>query len=295
MRIKKFLTVLSLILFIIIVVLIFYYCKDKNFNSVDYIKVIEGKNDKEFFGFNSEIPIIWQPEIIVKKIKLNSEIINEHGWHYIGKMHSPRVDSFVEHLPDGRILMAYGHGRNYHYPTTYSTTGPYAENSQGLSAIEIFDPKTFEITGFYYKDFVNINSNILASCMSPANIKYINNTEVVIQLFYNTSCTINLEIILTTKNGEVTIKYYSEEKDKYCNHSINERKQREYYFTKYRYNNKENYIYQPIAPQKRLYVLPNDNIKNDSNIIPFSENKIFFAGGTDEKGIIYDDIWIYTY
>ena len=120
--------------------------KDTDFISKISIKQSEAnriQNDKKEENFI--------PEITIKKSQKLPGEINEKGWHYIGKMHSPRVDSISVALPDGRILFAWGMGRCFIDYLMISSIGPYVHDTKGLSQFEIFDPKKMEFIGYYYK------------------------------------------------------------------------------------------------------------------------------------------------
>ena len=244
------------------------------------------------------------PEITIKKSELSLEKINEKGWHYIGKMNSPRVDSLSVALPDGKILFAWGMGRSYIDYLMISSIGPYVHDTKELSQFEIFDPKKMEFIGYYYKNLIDINSRIIAEGCCWANISDVNKDEVVFKTEHF-NCSLDRLITFNQHNAQINVKKFAEDNDVSCNI---DKKERNYYFSKYMISNTKDYIIDGF--NHKIYITPNEKLPSNPNILPFDENKIIFAGGmnkktekiinkdTTQEGKSYktsDDVWIYTY
>lgn len=103
-----------------------------------------------YYTADKDTKIYYEPCSEIKKLN----IPEKSGWHYAGKMHSPRIYPIVKRI-GSKIVFAYGSGRKY--ASRGYAGAAYPQDSRGLAQIEVFNLNTNELTGYYYKDFIDIN------------------------------------------------------------------------------------------------------------------------------------------
>gem|GEM_PF-5582723 len=121
-------------------------------------KAKKQKSDKN----NPNIEIIkeFKPKQIYSKIyKYDKEEFDKIGWHYFGKLDSPRADSIPVMLDNNRIAFIAGNGRKYYNPGFIGL--PYALESEGLAAVEIIDlPQKNPDSALLYSKIYNYGGDI---------------------------------------------------------------------------------------------------------------------------------------
>ena len=102
---------------------------------------------------------IYTPCKAEKKSDLSENIMKKEGWHYWGKMSSPRIEPVIRKTHDGKIIFAYGNGRKYYVKKIYSSGKNWPQDSAGLPVFEVYNPETNKFKAFYYTKLVNLNIN----------------------------------------------------------------------------------------------------------------------------------------